>query len=237
MKFSLAAILALMLVPQVQAASVSVTMNQTDVDVLPDGIDYLQVTISDGIDGAIDFAVNILSALTDINMGSNFGIEDFTLNLGASAATAANFLLPNDWVARQFEPPAGQFKDFGLFDIHLKGGPSTRQQPLEFSIVDVEGDTIFDYVSQLSGGFAAQGNVLFAAKLAGFEPDIEALQNSPLGQLLLENQLNPEDIPGFGKFGGPTSVVPLPPAVLLSLSAMAMLGVAGIRRRKALGAE
>ena len=40
-KFSAAALLALMLVPQAQAGSVTATMTETDVaDVLPDGLDY-----------------------------------------------------------------------------------------------------------------------------------------------------------------------------------------------------
>ncbi|NND54255.1 MAG: hypothetical protein HKN56_04710, partial [Gammaproteobacteria bacterium] len=167
LKFSAAALLALMLVPQVQAASVSVTMTQTNVDeFLPDGLDYLSVTISDGLDGAIDFSVEILSLLTDLNAGSDFGIQEFTLNLGNSAASVADFLVPSGWFAREFVP-AGTFNGFGDFDIHLKGTDSTRQQPLEFSIVDVVGDTVFDYVSSLSTGSAAEGNVLFAARLAG----------------------------------------------------------------------
>lgn len=228
LKFSAAALLALMLVPQVQAASVSVTMTETAVDdLLPDGWDYLSVTVSDGVDGAIDFSVEILPTLLDINSGSNFGIEDFVLNIGSSAVTLANLVLPEGWFARQYTPP-GQYAEFGDFDLLLKGGPDSRQQSLEFSIVGVEGDTIFDYVSELSSGLAEQGNVLFAANLEGFELNLEALANSDL-----PGTLDPEQIiPTNGKFGGSTSVVPLPPAVALSLSALAMLGLTGLRRRK-----
>ena len=46
------------------AASVSYVLDQSGA--LPDGNDYVKVTIADGLDGAIDFTVEVLSALTDL---------------------------------------------------------------------------------------------------------------------------------------------------------------------------
>ena len=88
-------------------------------------------------------------------------------------------MLPQGWVARQYIP-ARSFAGFGTIDVHVKGAPETRQQPLEFSIVGVDGDTVFDYVSTLTGGYAEEGNVLFAAQVVGFELDLDALEQAEL---------------------------------------------------------
>jgi len=234
-KFSLAAVLALMLVPQVQAASVTVALNQSDVDAfLPDGLDYMQVTISDGVEGAIDFSVEISPVLTDINAGSNFGILYFGFNFGGLDGSTAEYELPTDWFVNDDGPQS--FGGFGTFDAVLQGTEFTRQQTLNFSVSNVEGQTIQDYLSLLSGGEANEGNVLFAAKLAGFSLDVEAAANQSIISL---DGFKPGEtiVPSNARFGGPTSVVPLPPAMALAFSAMAVLGFTGVRRRKALAAK
>ncbi len=46
------------------AASVSYVLNQSNT--LADGVPYLQVTIADGANGAIDFTVQVLASLSDL---------------------------------------------------------------------------------------------------------------------------------------------------------------------------
>jgi hypothetical protein len=47
---------------------------------LPDGVDYLSVTLSDDVEGQLDFWVDTLSPLSGI-AGENFGIQKFAFNL------------------------------------------------------------------------------------------------------------------------------------------------------------
>jgi hypothetical protein len=62
----------------VHAATVSFALDQSNA--LPDGVDYLVVTISDDVEGQLDFWVDAQSPLTDI-AGENFGIQKFTFSI------------------------------------------------------------------------------------------------------------------------------------------------------------
>lgn len=62
------------------AATVTYVLDHSNA--LPDGVDYLTVTISDDVEGQLDFWVDALSPLSDI-AGDNFGIQKFAFNLTA----------------------------------------------------------------------------------------------------------------------------------------------------------
>src|SRR5690606_30227476 len=72
-------LVALLATAPAQAASVSYYLDQSDV--LPDGTNWLQVTISDGIDGAVDFTVQILQPLKDLIANCDIGITKFAFNV------------------------------------------------------------------------------------------------------------------------------------------------------------
>jgi hypothetical protein len=101
-----------------QADSVSYFLDQSNT--LADGINYLQVTISDErAAGVIDFKVEALQPLIDL-AGDGFGIDMFAFNvLGGVGAEARNVgLLPEDWRARN----GGRMDGFGLYDITTAAG-------------------------------------------------------------------------------------------------------------------
>jgi len=163
----MASVLLLCLAAVAQAASVSVILDQSNQEnLLPDGSEYLMVTISDGADGAIDFSIETLDELFNVSQGSNYGIQSFAFNFGDSGATAGNIVQPDGW--KVFDKGAVNFSGFGSFDVILKGKGHSRFDPLEFSIAGVDGDTPFDYIQAVSTGNAAEGNVLFGSHVAGF---------------------------------------------------------------------
>jgi len=145
-------------------ASVSYFLDQSND--LTDGTNYLQVTISDGIGGLIDFSVETLAPLNSI-AGTNFGIQafDFNTTLATLPADSALVNLPTGWTGN-VAPPPNTGDGFGQFEFEVSDGGSNRQTTLTFS-VDVAGDTINDYY-ELSSGTAGQGNVQYAAHVAGF---------------------------------------------------------------------
>ena len=197
------AVLALLVGSQAFAASVIIDLDQSNENVaFSDGTPYLRVTISDGVDGAIDFVVQTLDPLADI-AGSNYGIQTLSFNLGDSGASAGDIIAPDGWRVSTDRNHSG----FGRFDVHLAGTGNSRQDALMFSIVGVSGDTPLDYIAAFSGGNAGEGNQLFAAHVAGFD--------------------GPHGITS-AQFGG-SSVVPLPASAWLMLSGLAVLG--WMRRR------
>jgi hypothetical protein len=145
------------------AASVSYTLDQSDV--LPDGTGYLQVTISDGAEGAIDFSVQALQPLLDI-AGGNFGIQAFAFNVipGGDAEGASVGNLADGWIVRD----QWRVAPFGRFDIKPYGGGDSDLSTLTFSILGIDGDTPEDYAI-LSTGSAPGGHQFFAAKVTGFD--------------------------------------------------------------------
>jgi len=293
-KIALATLAALGVAAQAQAASVSALLERSSVPAqLPDGGAYLQVTISDGVAGAIDFRVDTLEDVQDYQGFSEpLGISAFSFNLGNSGAGSNNIVGPNGWtvagIPQQFFPQAfmrarprnmdasenslfarfhqrfnnesddgDQFRPhfrhqrgslmgkmlaqkirsvrnirsvsaqvvpgtdiglFGEFDINLVRDSGDSQDPLEFSIVGVDGDTPEDYISTLSTGDAARGNALFAAQVTGLD-------------IVISRNEEPGDSINTAAFGG-SNVVPLPPAMTFMFSATALLGALGVRRRK-----
>jgi hypothetical protein len=160
----------------------------------PAGVDFLFVTVSDGLAGAVDFRVEINPALNTTG-APDLGIQAFSFNFGELGVTADNLVLPDGWSVMGFNQP---HSNFGSFDLQIHGTGNSRQDPLLFSIKDITGDSVTDYVSLFSRG--GQQDSLFAAHVPGL------------------------DVTGSGgvHFGG-TSVVPVPAAVWLMLSALALL--------------
>jgi hypothetical protein len=195
-----------------QAASISFYLDQSNR--LPDGVNYLQVTVADGASGAIDFTVTALQPLLDL-AGDNFGIDRFAFNVVGGTATERRDVtdLPRRWRAQN----GGGMAGFGLFDIRLIGGGWRKaQDPLTFSITGVDLDTVLSYVD-LSTGRAIQGFSFFSARVVGLDPD----------------WCEP-GVPGAcvrQAFFGGAQAVPAPPAVWLLGTAVAALAGRRLRRR------
>ncbi len=180
---------------QAQAASVQTNLNTSNaLGTNPAGVDFLFVTVSDGLDGAVDFRVEINPAL-DTKGKSDQGIQAFSFNFGDLGITADNLVLPEGWSVKGSN---AHHSNFGIFDIQIHGTGNSRQNPLFFSIQGISGDSTANYVSLFSRD--GQQASLFAAHVPGLH------------------------VTGSGgaHFGG-TSVVPVPAAVWLMLSALACL--------------
>lgn len=186
------------------AASISYVLDQSDS--MADDVGYLQVTISDGLDGAIDFVVRVLEPLREV-AGDRFGIQKFSFNIapGTSAGPGDVTGLPDGWRAMN----GGSLGGFGRFDVSLRGNGANRLDELTFSISGVGSDEPMDYVS-LSTGHVAGDHAFFAARAYGV------------------------DLANAGRqaaFGGASaaSVVPVPATIWLLGSALGALG--SFRRR------
>lgn len=187
------------------AASLSYVLDQSDS--MPDDTGYLEVTISDGLAGAIDFVVRLLQPLQEVR-GDRFGIQRFSFNLapGAGAEAADVSGLPAGWRAMN----GGRLGGFGRFDISLKGKGAHRADELKFTITGVESDVLMDYVS-LSTGHAANKHSLFAARMHGVNLAKSGRQAA------------------FGGISSAASPVPVPATVWLLGSALGLL--VPLRRR------
>lgn len=200
-----------------QAASMYV-MDRSDH--LPDGVGYLQVTIADGADGAIDFTVTPTQALLD-RAGGDMEIRSFALNVAPELnLTAANFVgLPDKWSARG----TTRLDGFGRFDFTLMGTGPGRIDTLTFSIVGIEGDTPLSYVN-LSTGNAKEGNSFFAARIR------DLLGDRPCGP---GGTCTSRAIPtAFVGLVGETAPIPLPTAAWLIAPGLGLLAP-WVKRRPA----
>ena len=149
------------------AVSVSYYLDQSNIGSAPylDGQNFLQVTISDGVAGNIDFVVQTLAPLTS-NMGTNYGIDSFGFNTTQNV-WSANISAPTGWNLQTTMNQDG----FGNFTDVVNTTGQYRADPLMFSITGISGDTVMDYVN-LSTGNAGEGNVFFAAHVAGFSTQV-----------------------------------------------------------------
>ena len=186
------------------AASVSYVLDQSNA--LPDGVDYLQVTISDSdvVAGDIDFMVELISDALPMP-GNNFGMQSFYLNVEDGIHVAADNISidASGWSVNDDRNAGGSF---GKYDIALKGKGNSRVEVLMFSIGGIDDDTINSYA--VGSSLNPSSGEFFAAHVAGFSYD-------PYGV-------------GSGKFAG-SAPIPVPPAAFLFASA---LGALGWRRRK-----
>ena len=193
----------------VQAASISYILDQSNV--LVDGVPYLQVTVSDGANGAIDFTVQTLGILNS-HAGSNFGIQAFAFNVVSSGSADGSDIanLPSGWKVRD----NFRMSEFGFFDIKVYGTGKDRIQTLTFSILGVDGDKPQDY-AVLSSGKGANKQ-FFAAHVADFtDPKCTKKKCSTTS----------------GFFAGGTPAVPLPGAAWLFATGAATVAARARRRR------
>lgn len=219
--FAFSAAAALCLTGPAQAASISYYLDQSDVMALPDGNNYLKVTIADGVDGAIDFTVEAQPALL-AQTGGHFGIRAFAFNTShAQFLTDAEIVdLPPSFIVRS-PPGLRQMDGFGKFDTKVRfvgPGEAAWNSPLTFSIVGVTGDTPYDYV-ELSSQAAAEGNTFFAAR-------VQYLLDTPVCYPPNDHWCDPH---GLAYVGGSTEV-PLPAAAWMFLSGFAGLAARARRR-------
>jgi hypothetical protein len=206
---------ALLATAPAHAASLSFFINQSNVSGLPDGENYLQVTIADGADGAIDFEIEPLRALLD-RATDRFDIRAFAFNIadGFSLSAANIVAIPDSFRARG----TSRMDGFGRFEMTLFATGPERPRSLSFSIVGIEGDTPLSYV-ELSSGNAGQGNVPFAARVRNL---FELTDCDP------DRKCTPNAIPSAFVGGG--DPVPLPATAWFLLTGIAAVAARARRR-------
>lgn len=191
---------------QAGAASISYYLDQSNV--LPDGVNYAQVTISDSmtVAGDIDFSVEVISSAFPVQ-GANFGMQAFSFNYDTALTvndTNITGIDPASWTVSENANAGG---GFGKFEFQLSGDGATRTEILSFSITGVDGDTVNDYA--IGSTLIPSSGEFFAAHIAGF---FDAATGETSAQ-----------------FAG-SSPVPVPAAVWLFGSGL--LGLVGVARRK-----
>ena len=112
--------------------SVSYYLDQSNIDATyPDGQNFLQVTISDDVNGNIDFVVQTLAPLSS-NAGTNYGIDSFGFNTPQSVSLA-NISGPAGWTLQTTQNQDG----FGNFTDVVNTTGQNRADPLMFSITGI----------------------------------------------------------------------------------------------------
>lgn len=183
------------------AASVSYFLDQSNA--MPDGVNYLKVTISDSTVniGDIDFQIDVLTANFP-SPGSNFGMQTFSFNYDTALTVGTANIIdidPSTWTISQNQSAGG---GFGKFEFQLNGSGSDRTELLSFSITGVSGDSPGSYA--MGSSLTPPAVEYFAAHVAGF--------NNGAGVT-------------SAQFAGSTpSAVPLPAALWLMGSGLIALG-------------
>lgn len=207
-----------------QAASISYFLDQSDK--LADGTNYVQVTISDGANGAIDFTVTALQPLLDLAAPGRFGITKFAFNVLPDVKVQRKNVdftsLPKGWAYGQQQDMNG----FGKYDRRLRVTSSkTPLTPsISFSIIGIDFDTIASYVELARN--SVEGPSFFSARVEGLNLGCDSL---PTGRSATRSTTcKPTD----AFFGGVQTApaVPAPPALWLLGTAIAGLAVRRFRK-------
>jgi hypothetical protein len=181
-----------------------------------DGVNYGKVTIvansNPGV-GTVEFRVDAFNVQPTYGTLNNFGIQSFGFNYqNLSSPLTASMVSglddPNWTVA------SGNQDGFGFFEVTLSGDGDSRRNPLEFTItLPTASDAVLDNFTVLSeklnGGVPGEGQVFFAAHVAGFA-------NGPGSHYV-------------GGWGEDPDYVPAPPAVILGLVGLG--AVSFVKRR------
>ncbi|MBP1151977.1 MULTISPECIES: VPLPA-CTERM sorting domain-containing protein [Methylocaldum] len=210
-----------------QSQAASYFLDQTNIDQAPftDGTNYLTVNVgTSGNDVTFD-----VDALNDPGQPfadkelSNFGIQSFGFNLANGTSLESDNItgLPAGWNVDFNRTLNG----FGRFDVVVSGTGSNRQEPLSFSITDINGDTPDSYHAP-STGTADQGNAWYAAHVTDFSGPEPAMNGNQNGEIT-SGYFGGGDGPGVAP-----APVPVPGAVWLFGSAIAGLGLISRRSRK-----
>ncbi len=207
-----AGMLWLLIVVPAQAASVSYFLDQSNR--LPDGTNYLTVTIDDeGQAGAINFHIQSLEPLSGLAC-DKFGVLKFGFN-GDELGMDNILGLPDGWKVKHDKKMDG----FGKFENVLIGKKWDGQDPLSFSIIGIDGDSIFSYVDSHDAG----DGVFFAAFAGGIEGD----RHHGHGKWYGDDCHRCKKGAYFG--GGELAPVPVPAAAWLFGSGL--VGLLGLTRR------
>lgn len=200
-----------------------------------DSFYYVSVTIDDeGASGDINFTVDVNDGgLVTPGTGS-YGIDKFAFNIADSSTLIVDNidLGPLTGWTPLVNPDGITRASFGKFDVGLQdtGNP---QDPLQFSIIDVDGDTISSYGAASAGATSGGDlNSWFAVHVRDIVTNNYSL---PDGNecFSLSTDCQPVTSAWFG--GGsdgerPPSNIPVPAAVWLFGSGL--LGLVGVARRK-----
>jgi hypothetical protein len=211
-----------------QTATYTFTQSNT----LADGVNYGTVTVEswDGLGssgggllaGQIRFTVDATTAPYVNGIGNNFGIQHFGFNFANLEITAADIsaLPPTGW-SFDIDPSGGGFGPFGKFDAQADGTGNNRRDPLVIMISNQGSDALIANVTLLSD--PATEPAYFAAHVAGFN-EIDGADSHKIGVTDLGN-------PGGGGGGG-GEIVPAPAGLILFASAVPMLALRRLIRRK-----
>lgn len=226
-QFAAAAVIGAFVAAPVQAASVSYYL--TNSDILPDGQNYLQVTISDGLDGAIDFTVQALAPLLEI-AGPNFGIYKFAFNVvpGINSPVGAIRDLPLPGWAKG---PQGDMGAFGRYDrrVRTTSFRAPVADTLTFSIVGVSLDSVISYVDLAVN--STEGPSFFAAGVQGLDLGGVCGPTSGVSALRSVSSGGGSSCVTTKAFFGGVQAVPAPPALWLLATGVAAVAARRFRQR------
>jgi hypothetical protein len=174
---------------------------------------WIEVTIGEGTDGAIDFSVEPLPDLL-ARAGERFELRAFAFNSGDVPVGADNLVgLPTSMRVHG----STRLDGFGRFDVTLLGNGPDRVQSLKFSIVGIDGDTPASYVLP-SSGTGSDAGAPFAARVRGLFGEVDCTP---------DRKCTPHAIPTAFVAA---SAVPVPAAAWLV--APAVLAAARFARRR-----
>lgn len=197
-------------IPRDAAADISTGswyMNQSNT--LADGVNYGQVSIeADSTAGTVKFTVDAFDVQPEYGTLEKFGMDQFGFSFEnvTSAPNTWTLALPSNWSQNS---SGGNLDGFGSFMVHENtAGANNRLPQLVFTItLPTASEAIASNFAVSSSGVAGQGNVFFAAHVAGFSNAVAT-----------------------SHFIGGSEVVPAPGAVMLGAIGLFLTFVSRTRR-------